>query len=114
MIRDYFVGGFCTAEDGVAMIGQSCKPKRAALTDQMEIPSDFEHFPYQKGEGVGLTLKRDLFVKANRDLSPAFMGLLERCSGRNVESQPRIDKTSPESVSSRAKLAHPAGAFSSR
>jgi hypothetical protein len=38
----------------------------------MEIPSDFEHFPYQKGEGVGLTLKRDLFVKANRDLSRAM------------------------------------------
>jgi hypothetical protein len=72
MIRDYFVGGFCTADDGPGMIGKMCPTKRKPLTDQMEVPSDFEHFPYQKGEGVGLTLNRSLFVKANRDLARAM------------------------------------------
>jgi len=38
------------------------------------VPSDFEHFPYQKGEGVGLTLRRTLFVRANRDLARAMDG----------------------------------------
>jgi hypothetical protein len=72
MIHDYFVGGFCTAADGPGKVGQLCTPKRAPLTDQREIVSDFEHFPYQAGDGVGLTLRRQLFVRANRDLARAM------------------------------------------
>ncbi len=72
MIHDYFVAGFCSAADGVQKIGQLCPTPRKPLTDQMEVPSSFERFPYQAGEGVGLTLKRSLFIKANRDLARAM------------------------------------------
>jgi len=72
MIHDFFVAGFCTAADGPGKIGQLCMPARKLLDDQKEIYSDFEHFPYQAGEGVGLTLKRTLFVRANRDLARAM------------------------------------------
>lgn len=81
MIHDYFVNGFCTAADG--KLGQYCKPTRKPLTDQMEIVSDFEHFPYQAGEGVGLTLRRRLFVRANRDLARA-MGNAAYYNGPNA------------------------------
>jgi hypothetical protein len=67
MIHDYFIAGFCTAASG--KLGQLCPPDRQPLTDQMEVPSSFEAFPYQAGSGVGLTLKRDLYVRANRDLA---------------------------------------------
>ncbi len=72
MIHDFFFSGFCTADDGAGKIGQLCPPKRALLTDQGERMSSFESFLYEAGEGVGLTLRRSLYVRANRDLSRAL------------------------------------------
>lgn len=72
MIHDYFLAGFCTASDGVSMIGQLCPPKRKLLADQGENMSTFEAFHYEAGEGVGLTLRRSLYVRANRDLARAL------------------------------------------
>ncbi|HEX9105056.1 MAG TPA: hypothetical protein VF997_22750, partial [Polyangia bacterium] len=70
MIHDFFFSGFCTAADG--KVGQLCAPKRQLLTDQGERMSTFESFLYEAGEGVGLTLRRSLYVRANRDLSRAM------------------------------------------
>jgi hypothetical protein len=72
MIHDFFLAGFCTADDGVDKIGQLCPLKRQALADQGEVGSSFESFLYQAGEGVGLTLRRQLYIKANRDLARAL------------------------------------------
>ena len=72
MIHDFFFSGFCTTADGAGKIGQLCAPTRALLADQGERMSTFESFLYEKGEGVGLTLSRSLYVKANRDLSRAM------------------------------------------
>ncbi|HXU72838.1 MAG TPA: hypothetical protein VN947_26140 [Polyangia bacterium] len=72
MIHDFFFSGFCTAADGPGMIGKLCAPKRALLTDQGERLSTFESFLYEPGEGVGLTLRRSLYVRANRDLTRAM------------------------------------------
>ncbi|MDB4960939.1 MAG: hypothetical protein JWP01_938 [Myxococcales bacterium] len=74
MIRDYLFGGFCTAEDqaaGRGNIGQLCA-KVSTLKDQHEITADFEHMITQDGDGVGLTLKRGLYMKASRDLARAL------------------------------------------
>jgi len=73
--HDWFFGGFCTADDakaGNGKIGQLCKSKRLPMADQMEESFDFEHFNYQAGSGVGLTLRRELYVRAFRDLSRAY------------------------------------------
>lgn len=70
MIHDFFFSGFCTAADG--KVGQLCPPKRQVLADQGERMSTFESFLYEKGEGVGLTLRRSLYVRANRDLTRAM------------------------------------------
>jgi len=72
MIHDFFFSGFCTAADGANKIGQLCAPKRPLLTDQGERMSTFENFLYEPGEGVGLTLRRSLYVRANRDLTRAM------------------------------------------
>jgi hypothetical protein len=72
MIHDYFLAGFCTADDGIDKIGQLCPLKRQALADQGELSSSFENFLYQPGEGVGLTLRRNTYLKANRDLARAL------------------------------------------
>ncbi len=76
MIRDYLFGGFCTADDeaaGRGAVGQLClDQQRPARRDQFELTSDFEHMIYQDGSGVGLTLRRDLYMKAARDLSRAL------------------------------------------
>ncbi|HWE30090.1 MAG TPA: hypothetical protein VHB97_18900, partial [Polyangia bacterium] len=73
MIHDFFFSGFCSPVDGAGqMIGQLCTPKRQLLTDQGERMSTFESFLYEAGEGVGLTLRRSLYVKANRDLTRAM------------------------------------------
>ncbi len=72
MIHDYFFAGFCTAADGPSMIGQLCPPKRPLLADQGEQMSTFESLLYQAGEGVGLTLSRSLYLRANRDLTRAM------------------------------------------
>ena len=74
MVSDYMFGGFCTTADeaaGKGMVGQLC-PKASTRKDQFEITSDFEHMLTQDGDGVGLTLKRNLYMKASRDLSRAL------------------------------------------
>lgn len=74
MFRDYLFGGFCTASpDDEGPVGQLCtRDQRPAAADQFEIASDFEHMTYQDGDGVGLTLRRNLYMKAARDLSRAL------------------------------------------
>jgi hypothetical protein len=75
MIHDFMLGGFCTADDidgGPAKLGQLCPSRRALLVDQGERGSSFEQFLYEKGAGVGLTLRRGVYLKANRDLARAF------------------------------------------
>ncbi|MBK9030658.1 MAG: hypothetical protein IPL61_04855 [Myxococcales bacterium] len=74
MFRDFLFGGFCTAapDDG-GDVGALClDDQRPAAADQFEIKSDFEHMTYQDGDGVGLTLRRNLYMKASRDLSRAL------------------------------------------
>src|SRR4029078_1587889 len=75
MVRDYLFGGFCTAEDeaaGRGMIGELCPKAATRAADQFEIGADFEHMSTQAGDGVGLTLKRSLYMKASRDLGRAL------------------------------------------
>ncbi len=73
MIHDFFLAGFCAADtDGADKIGQLCPVTRPLLTDQGEEASSFENFLYQAGDGVGLTLSRDTYIKANRDLARAL------------------------------------------
>ena len=74
MVRDYIFGGFCTAEDqaaGRGNIGTLC-PKAVQRPDQHEIASDFDHMLYQAGDGVGLTLRRSLYMKGVRDMARAL------------------------------------------
>jgi Putative esterase len=73
MVRDHLFGGFCTTSDEMAgrgNVGQLC-PKPPDV-GQFEIGADFEHMITQQGEGVGLTLKRSLYMKASRDLARAL------------------------------------------
>ncbi len=76
MIRSFLFGGFCTAADeaaGVGNLGELCvDQQRAPFADQFEIGSDYDHMVYQAGEGVGLTLSRDFYMKAARDLARSF------------------------------------------
>jgi hypothetical protein len=73
MIHDFFLSGFCAADsDGVEKIGQLCPLSRPLLADQGERSSSFESFLYEPGEGVGLTLRRKLYLRANRDLARAL------------------------------------------
>ncbi len=74
MINDYLFGGFCTAADeaaGRGNVGQLC-PKASTKQDQFEITADYEHMIYQEGDGVGLTLRRGLYMQASRDLARAL------------------------------------------
>ncbi len=74
MVRDFVFGGFCTAEDqaaGRGAIGTLC-PVKTRRADQFEAESDYEHMLYQPGDGVGLTLRRSLYMKGMRDMSRAF------------------------------------------
>jgi hypothetical protein len=66
MLEDYPFGGFC-AGGGLCPDGQ-----RAPYADLFEIHSDFEHFTYQAGAGVGLTLSRNFYGVATRDLARAL------------------------------------------
>jgi hypothetical protein len=76
MIYDGVVGGFCTApDDGANKIGQLCPSRRKMLAKQLERPFSFEKMLYEKGEGTGLTLRRDLYMRATRDLSRAMGNL---------------------------------------
>ena len=73
MVRDLLFGGFCTADDqaaGRGNIGQLC-PK-PPLAGQFEIGADFEHMIHQDGDGVGLTLRRSLYMKGMRDMARAM------------------------------------------
>jgi hypothetical protein len=73
LIGDFAAGGFCNAVDhSEAMIGQLCEPKRKPLVDQHELAFTYEKFLYQAGDGVGLTLNRNLYFKGNRDLARAM------------------------------------------
>jgi len=74
MFNDFLFGGFCTASpDDGGPVGALCPAdQRKPSTDQFEIASDFEHMTYQDGDGVGLTLRRNLYMKAARDLSRAL------------------------------------------
>jgi S-formylglutathione hydrolase FrmB len=74
MFRDFLFGGFCTASpDDGGEVGQLCRDDQRPLrTDQFEIGADFERMIYQDGDGVGLTLRRNLYMKASRDLSRAL------------------------------------------
>jgi hypothetical protein len=67
-IRDFFFGGFCPS-DGK---DPSCPPARAPLLDQGELFGTYEAMPIQRGEGIGLTLRRSLYLRANRDLVRAL------------------------------------------
>ncbi|MCS6911950.1 MAG: hypothetical protein RMK29_10435 [Myxococcales bacterium] len=73
-LRDVLLAGFCTAQDeaaGRGRIGQRCPPGRAPLPGQGELVGDFEHMPVQTGQGIGLTLSRSLYLRAQRDLARA-------------------------------------------
>ncbi|MBL0218808.1 MAG: hypothetical protein IPQ07_33650 [Myxococcales bacterium] len=103
MVRDYLFGGFCTAADqaaGKGNIGQLC-PKPSTRKDQYEITADFEHMITQPGDGVGLTLKRGLYMRASRDLArslsnPALYNLENPYSPPGVPfsyfSQPTVQR----------------------
>lgn len=65
-IHEFFFGGFCENND------PSCPPSRAPLSGQGEITGTFDAMPIQRGEGIGLTLRRSLYLRANRDLVRAL------------------------------------------
>ncbi|HEX5060840.1 MAG TPA: alpha/beta hydrolase-fold protein [Kofleriaceae bacterium] len=74
MVSDFLFGGFCTVDDeaaGRGNVGQLC-PNKSTRKDQFEIEADYEHMITQDGDGVGLTLKRNLYMKASRDLARAL------------------------------------------
>ncbi|HEY4057704.1 MAG TPA: hypothetical protein VGM39_13915 [Kofleriaceae bacterium] len=74
MVRSYLYGGFCTKADeaaGRGNVGQLCVT-HSTRAEQHEIEADYEHQITQHGDGVGLTLKRSLYVKASRDLARAL------------------------------------------
>jgi hypothetical protein len=90
MIYDGVVGGFCTApDDGADKIGQLCPSRRQMLVKQLERPFSFEKLLYEKGEGTGLTLRRDLYMRATRDLSRA-MGNLAYHNPRSTYLPPGV------------------------
>jgi hypothetical protein len=73
-MREILLGGFCSAEDqaaGRGRIGELCAGGRQALPGQWERLEDWEHMIFEEGEGTGLTLKRDTYLKALRDLTRA-------------------------------------------
>lgn len=74
MVRDFLFGGFCTEADeaaGRGNVGQLC-PNTTTKPEQFEITADYEHMITQTGDGVGLTLRRGLYMKASRDLARAL------------------------------------------
>jgi hypothetical protein len=76
MISNLRFGGFCTVEDQMAgngNVGEMCPgSQRAPKSDQFELVADYEHLLYQAGEGVGLTLNRDFYMKGFRDFTRAY------------------------------------------
>jgi pimeloyl-ACP methyl ester carboxylesterase len=94
-VRDYLFGGFCTADDeaaGRGLVGQLCPKVSTKQNDQFEITADFEHMLTQSGDGVGLTLKRNLYMKASRDLGRA-LGNPALYNPLNAYAPPGIDYT---------------------
>lgn len=92
MVRTFLFGGFCTADDeaaGRGMVGQLC-PNKTMKAEQHEIESDFEHMVYQQGDGVGLTLSRNLYMKASRDLGRA-LGNPALYNPTNAYAPPGVD-----------------------
>ncbi|MBL9004501.1 MAG: hypothetical protein JNJ46_09655 [Myxococcales bacterium] len=65
-IHEFFFGGFCEDND------PNCPNSRAPLAGQGEITGTFDAMPIQRGEGIGLTLRRSLYLRANRDLVRAL------------------------------------------
>jgi hypothetical protein len=66
MLETYNVGGFC---DGGGLCPSAQRPPYPGTG---ELRSDYEHFVSQPGGGVGLTLNRNLYGRATRDLVRAF------------------------------------------
>ena len=94
MVRDYLYGGFCTKEDeaaGRGNVGQLC-PVATRRADQFEIAADYEHQISQEGDGVGLTLRRSLYVRASRDLARA-LGNPAHYNPDNPYAPPGVDDT---------------------
>ncbi|HSN27516.1 MAG TPA: hypothetical protein VLT45_14575 [Kofleriaceae bacterium] len=92
MVRTFLFGGFCTAADetaGHGMVGQLC-PAHTTKPEQHEIESDYEHMVYQMGDGVGLTLSRNLYMKASRDLGRA-LGNPALYNPANAYAPPGVD-----------------------
>jgi hypothetical protein len=66
MLAGYNFGGFCPG-------GGLCPDQqRPPYADLFEIRSDYEHFTYQAGSGVGLTLDRALYARVTRDIVRAL------------------------------------------
>ncbi len=75
MLQETFMAGFCTAQDeaaGKGKVGQLCPLKRKALKGQHELLMTYEKLLYQKGQGVGLTLSRGLYMRGTRDIMRAY------------------------------------------
>ncbi|MBV8760548.1 MAG: hypothetical protein JO257_24870 [Deltaproteobacteria bacterium] len=92
MVRTFLFGGFCTKDDeaaGRGMVGQLC-PAKTNKPEQHEIESDYEHMVYQMGDGVGLTLSRNLYMKASRDLGRA-LGNPALYNPQNAYAPPGVD-----------------------
>jgi len=75
-LTEYMFGGFCTAADqaaGLGNIGEMCLTKqRSVMSDQFERAQNYEAFLYEDGDGTGLTLDRELYIRGFRDMSRAF------------------------------------------
>ncbi len=75
MLRNSHLAGFCTAQDekaGKGKLGALCPLPRGPLPGQHELLMSYEKMLYQKGQGVGLTLKRDLYMRGVRDIMRAY------------------------------------------
>jgi hypothetical protein len=75
MVKTFLFGGFCTAADQLAGrgdVGTLCPAHSTKKLDQLEADSDYEHFLYQAGDGVGLTLDRSLYMEGVRDMARAM------------------------------------------
>lgn len=92
MVRKFIFGGFCTKDDeaaGRGLVGQLC-PAHTDKPEQYEIESDFEHMLYQMGDGVGLTLSRNLYMKGVRDMGRA-LGNPALYNPANAYAPPGVD-----------------------
>ena len=75
MLAESYMSGFCTAQDeaaGKGKVGQLCPLSRKPLKGQHELLMTYEKMLYQKGQGVGLTLGRSLYMRGTRDIMKAY------------------------------------------